>query len=115
MDEQKLKEVKIAVREVERAIVKGKFKKISPNIANSRLTKQDIKKAIEEYGGRVTLVSDNAYDNLQPIEVRGSNPKVWAVDFDLWVEGKQSDLTLSLTVTNVKNKLIAVIDDLHIL
>lgn len=80
-----------------------------------RLNASEIEGAVQDYGHVLVAPPDSAFDSLDAIEVRGSNPKRWSVRFDLWTadEGR-SDLTLELTVEETDPPKIE-LDDLHVL
>ena len=101
-----------AVKKIEFALVSKDYKEVS-----SRLSEREISDAIANYSKnrKITLAPQSAYNKLEPIEMK-FNPEKWIVDFDLWFNGEQSDLTVSLTVEkNGKGKYLAVLDNLHIL
>jgi hypothetical protein len=46
-----------------------------------------------------TVPAPEAYTELDVIEIKGSQGKKFHLNFDLWVDGEPSDLTLSCGVT----------------
>jgi hypothetical protein len=115
MDNKNLERIKKAVREVEIALVNGDYLSVSSSARKSRLSSEEIMKAIEDYGGKISLSSESTYNDIHPIEIKNSNPKAWAVDLDLWIDGKLSDLTAQLTVATEDKGLVGLIDDIHVL
>lgn len=67
-----------------------------------------------EYGGTITLPPDDVYESLEIIKVK--NLPEYAIDFDLWINGEHSDLTLSCTIHMKEDQTMTIeIDDLHVL
>jgi hypothetical protein len=104
-----------AVRKIEKELVSENYEKAVALTNNSRLTAKDVETVLKNYNGKVTIAPHYVFDTLEVVEISNSEPKAWAVDYDLWINGKRSDLTLSLTVSLVGNKTILSIDNLHIL
>jgi|SRR3989338_357779 len=84
MDNQTLQRIKKATREVEIALVNGDYKSVDSNARKSRLTSEEIKTAIGEYGGKLSLSPESIYNNIHPIEIKNSNPKAWATKHPPW-------------------------------
>ncbi|KKR91680.1 MAG: hypothetical protein A2071_09045 [Bacteroidetes bacterium GWC1_47_7] len=115
MDNQTFEQIKKATREVEIALVNGDYISVDSSARKSRLTGEEIKNAIDKYGGKLSLSPESTYNNIYTIEIENSNPKAWAVDLDLWTNGKLSDLTAQLTVVAEERGFIGLIDDIHVL
>lgn len=108
------KEIVDAVREVESAIIAKDYKKVGSESRPSRLTANDIETAIKERGGVITKFPENELRNLDVIKEETAFK--WFVDLDLFINDKRSDLTLQLSiVTQPSGKLLALVDDLHVL
>jgi hypothetical protein len=107
--------IKTAIRNVEMNLSNENYEGAIKLTYNSRLSPQEIEAALKKHGGKVTVAPDIFFNSLQVIEIRNSQPKSWAVGYDLWIDGKRSDLTLSLTVSLVGDDVTSTIDDLHIL
>jgi hypothetical protein len=104
-----------AVKEIEALLVSKNYNNLSSGGRTNRLSNEEVEVAINNYGGSVTERPDDSLSDLQVIEIEGNDFKTYHVDYDLYVNGKQSDLTLSLIVTNQGNNYIASIEDLHVL
>lgn len=116
MGKEPINEIREVVRKVESSLVSGEYTKIGSESGGGRLPASSIEICIAEYGGKVTPAPQSAYDTLAPIMDMESEAPRWLVDFDLWIDGKQSDLTLSLTIEpDEEGKLKVFIDNLHIL
>lgn len=80
-----------------------------------RLTQQELRRAVADYGRTLASVP---VDELDDVDVYPSDviPGRFAVDLSLWtVEEGRGDLTLSLTVVESENAAAVSIDDLHVL
>lgn len=115
LDESVSEKIEKIIRQVESALVNKDFDKAVSLAEESRLTAQDIEDVLNKYGGEVTIAPGYVFDSLEIIPIVGSNSKSWHVDFDLWTDGKQSDLTLSLTIDLTDKGTAFSIDDLHIM
>ena len=93
--------IESAVREVELALARGDYQSIGSESRRSRLAGEDIAAVLEEYGGVVMLAPQSHYDSerTDPIHTRGPDPPRWHMDFDLWIDGQHSDLTVTMEVT----------------
>ncbi|MBI2010216.1 MAG: hypothetical protein HYS86_03510 [Candidatus Chisholmbacteria bacterium] len=109
------KEMAEAVLEVERALISKNYTSIGSESRNSRLSAKEIEQAIKEYGGLVTQASESEISKIKAIKVTKSNYPRWSVDYDLWIDNKLSDLTVSLTLTKEGKRITAVVDDIHVL
>lgn len=114
-------ELKQTVHEVEELIYKKDYLNASSSVRGGRLNAQDIKLAIEEglkdFGhNQITLAPEESYNKLEAVMVRNSSPPQYFIDLDLWMDGKESDLTLQLfIIQNKEGKYIATVDNIHIL
>lgn len=82
-----------------------------------RLTADEMDQAIRDYGKKLVLPPDDAFENLDVIKVEAAQPPTWSVVFDLWTEREgRSDLSLELTLTDIGNEELGIeIDDIHVL
>ena len=81
----------------------------------NKLSNEEVEKAIKSYGGSVTERPDDTLSDLQLIKIEGNDFETYYVDYDLYIDGNQSDLTLSLLITNQSGNYITSIEDLHVL
>lgn len=102
--------IKNAIREVEKALVEKRYEDIGSGKTSSVLSATDIERAVQEYGGVVTFAPDETYQKLLVGEVKDSNPKQYWCDFEVWIDGKQSDLTLLLTISENNDKYLVSVD-----
>ena len=67
---------------------------------------------IKEYGGQITMPSDKALNNPKLLEIVNNEAMI---EFDLWVDGEESDLTISLLVAQKKDDTYQFnIEEIHI-
>ena len=68
-----------------------------------RVSEEDIKRVIYEYGGHLTPIP-NIRDVLDIYKYNDNTGM--KVDLDLWINGKKSDLTLQIEIKNDNNNKI---------
>ncbi|KKT75805.1 MAG: hypothetical protein UW69_C0009G0019 [Microgenomates group bacterium GW2011_GWA2_44_7] len=115
LDQTVAEKIESAIRSIENELVNENYEKVVALTKDSRLTAKDVETALKNYSGKVTVAPGRVFDILEAIEISNFNPKAWAIDYDLWIDGKRSDLTLSLTVSFVGDETISSINNLHIL
>lgn len=116
-------EIKSAIREVENALAHGEYSLVGSESRPSRLTGEQIKSAISDYcklakRERVTVSPEGVPDNdRREATVRQeAGQTIWLVDYDLWIDNRPSNLTLSLEIRKTDDgRWMATIDDLHVL
>lgn len=86
-----------ALIKVVRKLVGEEYNSLVINDVSKRLTPEEIKLAIDEYPGTLTM-PDNI-NNINKYEYDISDEEV-LVELELWYDGAPSDLTLSLTIFN---------------
>jgi len=104
-----------AIRRLVDDLVAGNFASIEADGRIGRLTQEELRRAIAEYGRTLAPLPG---DGLEEIDVYPSDqdPRQLAVDVPLWTrEEGRSDLTLSLTVVESDDVPRVSIDDLHVL
>lgn len=71
-------------------------------------------KNIENYGGVMTMPSEEAFESPKFLDIyKKSNDA--CLDFDLWIDGNESDLTLSLYIKSENGKYYYEIEDIHVM
>jgi hypothetical protein len=104
------------VRSVVEALVRGDYSAVARRTANRRLTADEIRGAVKQYGGTSTMPPDPGFSAIDVIEVENSKPPRYAVSIDLWtVEEGSSDLTLELTIVDSDGEPLVQLDGLHVL
>jgi len=98
------------------ALVRKDYLFIESESLAGRLSAAEIETAIRDYGGNITPIPDDILEQLEVIPLENTENPTWFIDLDLWINSKQSDLTLSMEVVRDNTgKLIANILDLHVL
>ncbi len=108
------------VRSVARGIVeqlaRGDYESPVEQSVKSRLTKDDLRTVIREYGRKLVPPPRDAYKNLDAVQVKGAAVPTWSVRAPLWTEEEgRSDLTLVLTIGVGAGAPSVELDDLHVL
>lgn len=80
-----------AVREVEQTFINDKVK-------------ENITSAPEKY-----------IKNLRTVKIKNGQIPTWLLDFDLWINGEQSDWTVKIEIKEINGKIKAELYDLHVL
>jgi hypothetical protein len=97
-------------------LIDGNFSKLVESGEAGRLTAYEIQNVLNEYGGTLSIPPEEAYNDMEILLVENAHESTWVADFDLWVNNKRSDLTLSCTIIESENgELKIAIDDLHVL
>lgn len=92
------------------SLVKGQFEEIYQKDQNKRLSSAEIENAITAYPGVHTLPPDDAFDNYDTYGNEDEDENY--IEFNLWFDNKESDLTISLTVFHINEYSI---EDIHVL
>lgn len=72
------------VREVVGMLVRGEYLELEELTNAMRLRASDIQAGVEEYGRRLVLPPNSAYDNIDAIAVVGSSPSAYSIRFRLY-------------------------------
>jgi hypothetical protein len=105
-----------AAHQVLRMLVDGEYHEVAELTEGVRLPADEIRKAITDYGRKLVLPPVGAYEELDAIEIKGSNPPSWSMSIPLWTEEEaRSDLTLEMTVTLLDSAVSIELDDIHVL
>ena len=107
----------ITVKTVSDYLAQGAYEELERLSNGVRLTAREIQTAVESYGRKIVPLPDEAYGDLDVVEVDGVEPKQWSVNVPVFtVEEGMSDLTLELTVIDSYSDSYKVeVDDLHVL
>ncbi len=106
-------DIKIVLRQCVEMLVLGNIHGVESAGMNGRLSVEEICLAIQDYPGTMTLPPASAYDRAH---IYMANADGWQnVEFELWYEGRESDLTLSIRVRDSVKGPQLQIQDIHVL
>lgn len=104
------------VRSVVDLLVAAKYEDIERATSETRLTAVDIARVIQEYGRVLIAPPDDAYEDLDVVQVQNVSPARWSVRMNLWTaEEGRSDLSLELTIVEGPDGHAIELDDIHVL
>ena len=90
-----------AVAMVANLLAAGDYGSVERMTSGRRLSAADLERAVHDYGEKLVRIPSEALDDLEVIEVTGSDPAAFMIDIDLWTEQEgRSDLTLSLELVD---------------
>jgi hypothetical protein len=109
--------IKLTIVQLLRWLVAGDYVAIERFTRGVRLSASLIRQAIVEYGRTLVMPPATALDQLDVVDIVGSNPRAWSVRVDLWTEEEgRSDLSLECTLIDRPGDLLAAeVDNLHVL
>jgi len=96
-------------------LARGDYESLVGQFVKSRLTSDDLRTVIREYGRKLVSPPNDAYQNLDAVQVKGAAVPTWSVRAPLWTEEGRSDLTLELTIAVGPGAPSIELDDLHVL
>ncbi|ENJ5959775.1 TPA: hypothetical protein ACN315_000599 [Vibrio parahaemolyticus] len=97
-------------------LVNSRFTEIVARNENGLLSASEIKGALEDYPGTITLPPESAYSSACVYDVYDEIAEARQVEFDLWYDDKASDLTLSADIRkDDSGKFVITIEDIHVL
>jgi len=106
----------VAARTVIDGLADGDYDAVVQICAKSRLTSDELREVIREYGRTLVHPPADAYQHLDAVQVNGTALPTWSVRAPLWTkEEGRSDLTLELTISLGPDEPIVELDDLHVL
>lgn len=94
-------------------MVNGKLEFIVETGRSGPYTVEELKEQLDDYGGTLTASPETDYQNLDLYEI-DEEPE-WVLEYDLWVDGEKSDLTLTCTVLLTEQEKLISIDSIHVL
>ena len=114
MDKSKIRDT---VRRLVEMLVVGDYHGLERASQGRRLTAEQLRQAVEEYGRELRMPPELVFDDLDVVGIEGAAPRAWSVLVDLWtVEEGRSDLTLELVLTETGGEQYDIqIWDLHVL
>lgn len=104
------------IRRLVELLVKERYEEIEQISGGCPLTAAELRQAVSTYGRKLTMPPDDAWKNLSVVEVKNAPRPAFSVRFDLWANGKRSDLSLETTLKAAPDGTFQVeVDDLHVL
>jgi hypothetical protein len=106
-----------AVQAVVDLLVRKEYGVIEKMTRGRRLPAEELRRAVEGYGGKLVPPPDDAWRSLEVIAVRHQDIPEYFIAIPLWTEEEgRSDLTLELRLTEIGLELYDVqVEDLHVL
>jgi hypothetical protein len=109
-------ELRRPVREVMELLAAGSYAEVERLTKRVRLTAQEMETVIRDYGRRLVVPPEGAFEFMDVVEVRNADPPSWSVTMPLWTrEEGRSDLSLELTIVGGQKDLRVELDDIHVL
>ncbi|WP_449580026.1 DUF7668 domain-containing protein [Pinibacter aurantiacus] len=105
-------EIRYALIEIISIIVEKDFVTLYNNDYLKRLNVDELQSEIIEYGGGLTLPPSKAFDDFDIYQI---NDNEINFDFNLWIDGEKSDLTLSCFLKKIDGILRYGVENIHIL
>lgn len=95
-------------------LVAGEWPELGRLVPGSRLSIEDMRVAVADYGRTLAMPPQETFDKLDVVDIAATSQQTVSVRFPLWtVEEGRSDLELVLTITEVADGLWrACVDDL---
>jgi hypothetical protein len=104
------------VRSALEDLANGRFEAIVKRAVTSRLTAEQLRQVICNYGRTPVSPPGEVVQELDAVQVRDTELPTWSVRTPLWTrEEGRSDLTLELTITIDGATAKFELDDLHVL
>jgi hypothetical protein len=97
-------------------LVREDYESAVRRCVKSRLTSDDLRTVIHDYGRKLISPPADAYNSLDAVQVKGAAVPTWSVRVPLWTrEEGRSDLTLELTIAVGPGAPSVELDDLQVL
>lgn len=94
-------------------LVGGNYEEVVAECSASRMSSDDIRAVISDYGKTFIAPPADAYHDLDAVPVRTSATPTWSVRAALWSEEEgRSDLELQLTIIQQGDQWTIELDDL---
>lgn len=94
-------------------LVNGELELIKEAGRSGSYAVEELKEQLDIYGGILTAPPEMVYQNLYLYEI--NDEPEWVVEYELWIEGEKSDLTLTCTVQLTEQVKPISIDSIHVL
>lgn len=105
----------LLLKEIVRKLVQGEYRELEQSQFQGGCLDEEIRYGMVEYPGKPTMPPDEAFEKRYVLSVRPDYFPEWAVDFNLWYDGEESDNTLQLAVLDVNGRLEFQIRGIHVM
>lgn len=107
-------EMSLVVKELVQRLIKKEYELIFQTGMSGEYTSKEIEELINEYGGKLTDPSVDDYEDMNIYET--DDEQEYVIEYDLWVDGETSDLTLTATIRFEAGKVTSItIDNIHVM
>jgi hypothetical protein len=98
-------------------LVHGNYEEIKKKGRAGRLSREEIKEAIDDYPGKITLPPEESFKKFHRYEYDKNNEdeEGCLIEYELWYDQQESDLTLSATIVRNSQGMRIGIEDIHVL
>jgi hypothetical protein len=108
--------LKSTAREIVDQLAREDYESAVRRCITSRLTSDDLRTVIHDYGRKLVSPPADAYNNLDAVQVKGAAVPTWSVRAPLWTQEEgRSDLTLEVTIAMGPGAPSVELDDLQVL
>lgn len=107
-------EVSLVVKELVQKLINMDYETIFQTGMSGEFTSKEIEELINEYGGKLTGPPIGDYEDIEIYEI--DDEPEYVIEYDLWVDGQKSDLTLTATIRFEEGKETSItIDNIHVM
>jgi hypothetical protein len=104
------------VRRIVELLAARNYDRIAKITKEQRLDAESIERAVRDYGRKLIMPPNEAFDQLDVVEVENVVPSRWSVRMNLWtLEEGRSDLSLELTLIQRGDDYGIELDDIDVL
>ena len=108
--------IKLIVKQILSWLAVGDFAKLVELTKGIRMSGDEIKMAIQDYGKTLCVPPEDAFGLMDVVEIRNASIPQFSARMPLWTkEEGRSDLTLELTIKMPNKKAEVELDDIHVL
>ena len=108
--------IKLIVGQILSWLAVGDFAKLVELTKGVRMSDDEIKRAIRDYGKTICTPPKRAFDLMDVVAIRNAAIPQFSVRMPLWTEEEgRSDLTLELTIRIPDKSIEVELDDIHVL
>lgn len=108
--------IKMIVRHIFSSLAAGDFTKIAQLTKGIRMSGDEIKTALHEYGKTLCIPPEDAFHLMDVVQIKNASIPKYSVRMPFWTkEEGRSDLTLELTITITDKNTEVELDDIRVL